>query len=89
MIALYVSIGINVLLFLIVCGCFYYLNRAGRSISEYEQFYEQTITELEDHLHYVKDLMQNNVILSNDESVQQVFRAIEAFYTMLIGYYNA
>jgi len=89
MIALYVSVAFNVLFLVLLGGAVYLLNRAGRAINNYELFYQQTLADLEKHLNYVQQLMSTNVILSDDDDVQKIFKSIKAFYKLMLGYFNA
>ena len=86
--AIYILSAACVFLFinLVIAGCL--LQRAGKIINEYEDFYEDTIDSFETHLRYLHELTQNNVVLSADDDVQKVVKAIQAYYDMLIAFVN-
>lgn len=86
---LYISLGLNVLFFCLLLGAVFLLNRAGRQINTYEQFYQQTLDDLEKHLKYVQGLMRNSAILSDDDDVKKIFSSIKSFYQLMLGYFNA
>lgn len=86
---LYVSLIFNaIFLGLIVLGTFV-IHRAGKTILEYESFYDQTLKELQHHLIYLQRLMSSNMTISADDDVVRVFKAIKDFYEMFHGYVEA
>lgn len=87
--AFYILLGLNILLAALLVGAAFLLSRAGKIINDYEDFYNKTLTELEQHILYVRNLIQGNVILSNDDSVKKIYQSMKDYYYMLCEYFHA
>jgi hypothetical protein len=86
---LYILILTNALL-LCACGGFVFLlNRAGNTLTEYEDFHLRTIENVEKHISFLNRMINSNIAYEGDESVQRVFKSMKSFYDLLLDYYNA
>lgn len=83
---LIVSGVVNVFLLVLFCGALFYLNRAGKALNDYEEFYEQSVSEIERQMVYVQNIMRTNEILVHDEDARRMYKATQAIYESLIAY---
>jgi hypothetical protein len=64
------------------------LARSGSKISEYELFYEDTISDVSETIRMLEGLMKRDFV-ANDPDVQNVHRVIVIIHDILSGYINA
>ncbi len=87
--SLYISIAFNILLLCCCGGFIFLLNRAGNTLTEYEDFHLRTVENVEKHISFLNRMINSNIAYEGDESVQRVFKSMKSFYELLLDYYNA
>jgi len=74
-------------LFILLVGVFRLALRASRQNREYEEFYQNTISDVGNILTMLDRLMGRQFI-SDDSDVQNVHRVMAIFHDTLVGYNN-
>jgi len=63
--------------------------RVSRKVQTYENFYEDTIGDLDGVIEMLDALINNRQMISDDPDVQNVRKAVVIIHDILVGYKNA
>jgi hypothetical protein len=61
----------------------------GKQLRAYEEFYNNTLDDIESVINMLDTLMNRRQMLSDDPDVQNIYRVVVILYDILIGYKNA
>ena len=86
MILLSIICGLQLLLLLFVLRA---ALRKSREVQIYEQFYEDTLEDVESIVDMLDALMNRRQLISDDPDIQNVYRVVVILHDTLVGYRNA
>lgn len=82
-------LSICLVLLLISLGLGFLLVKAIKRIQAYEDFFEETIKDIDDILVFLKQIFDTRQLLYEDPDVQKIYKATGMIYVILTNYVNS